>query len=91
MGQWHLKAYDGCGNGRQRREVVAKMAFDSYGSGWQWREAVWAKPMSVKIHSQDRELISVPYNTLEKKMSAGVTLYFHIILHQPSILLAWIL
>jgi hypothetical protein len=54
-------------------------------------ECVFAKPMSVKIHSQDRELIPIPYNTTEKKVSAGVTLYFHIVLCQPSILLAWIL
>ncbi len=27
------------------------------------RECVQAKPMSVKIHSQDRKLIPIPYNT----------------------------
>jgi hypothetical protein len=31
------------------------------------KEGVGAKPMSVKIHSQDHELIPVPYNTMEKK------------------------
>jgi hypothetical protein len=31
------------------------------------RECVWAKPMSVKIHSQDHKLIPVPYNSTEKK------------------------
>ncbi len=52
---------------------------------------VWAKPMCVKIHSQDRKFISVLYNTMKKKMSAGVTLFFHVVPCQPSNLLAWIL
>jgi hypothetical protein len=52
------------------------------------KEGVGAKPMSVKIHSQDCKLIPVLYNTTEKKKSAGVTLYFHVIPCQPSILLA---
>jgi hypothetical protein len=42
-------------------------------------------------NSQDRELISVPYNTTEKNMSAGMTPFFHVVPHQPSNLLAWIL
>jgi hypothetical protein len=54
------------------------------------RECVWAKPTSVKIHSQDLELIPVLYNIMEKKVSDGVTLYFHVIPCQPSILLACI-
>jgi hypothetical protein len=42
-----------------------------------WK-CVWVKPMSVKIHTQDCNLNSVLYNTTEKKVSAGVTLYFHV-------------
>jgi hypothetical protein len=49
---------------------------------------VWAMPMSVKIYSQDNKLISVLYNTMEKKMSAGMTLYFPVVSCKPSILLA---
>jgi hypothetical protein len=45
---------------------------------------VWAKPLSVNVHSPGRELISVPSKPMEKNVSWGDTLF-------PSILLTWLL
>jgi hypothetical protein len=57
------------------------------------QECVRAKPVIVKIHSQNCELIPEPYNTTEKKSVSWRDTLFpcSVVPCQPSILLAWIL